>query len=96
MWSTIVTVLETVKRFWKLVSKNRFPKLNDFAVNMRWTFGNTYNTCARPRAFSALKQVKSTIKSEIECRSVTRGAQGRAKAPLENFSSPLKYVLDTV
>jgi len=25
-------VLETVKSFWKLTSKNRFPKLKDFAL----------------------------------------------------------------
>jgi len=94
MWATIVTVLETVKSFWKLVSKNRFAKLKDFALNMRWTFGSTYSTCVRVRTFSTLKQVKSTVKTEIECRSVTRGAQGQVKRPLEIFSPPLKNVLD--
>jgi len=96
MWAAIVTVLQTVKSFWKLVSKNRFPKLKDFALNMRWTFGKTCSTCVRPRTFSTLKQVKSTVKTEIECRSVTRGAQGRAKTPLENFFAPLKNMLDIV
>ena len=35
MEATILTVLETVKRFWNLVSWNRFPKLKDFALKMR-------------------------------------------------------------
>ena len=35
MEATILTVLETVKSFWKLVSKYRFPKLKDFAPKMR-------------------------------------------------------------
>jgi len=35
-------VIETVDSFWKLVSKDRFPKLNHFAVKMHSTFGNIY------------------------------------------------------
>ena len=62
MWATIVTALETVKSFWKLFSKNRFPKLKDFALNMRWTFGIAYSTCVIPRTFSMLKQVKKQVK----------------------------------
>jgi len=58
----MLTVLETVKSFWKLVSNNRFPKLKDFALKMHWTFGNTYSTCMRVRTFSTLKQDKSTVK----------------------------------
>ena len=56
-------VLETVKSFWKLVTKDRFPKLKDFAQKMRSTFGNT---CVRVHTFSTIKQVKSTAKIEIE------------------------------
>ena len=37
----MVTVLENVNSFWKLVSKNGFPKLKDFALKMHLTFGNT-------------------------------------------------------
>jgi len=35
-------VTETVDSFWKLVNKDRFPKLNHFALNMHSTFENTY------------------------------------------------------
>jgi len=35
-------MLETVGSFWKLVSKDRFPELKDFALKMHSTFGNTY------------------------------------------------------
>jgi len=33
-------VIETVHSFWKLVSKDRFPKLNHFALKMHSTFRN--------------------------------------------------------
>ena len=33
---------ETQKRFWKLVSKDKFPKLKDFAPKMHSMFGSTY------------------------------------------------------
>ena len=35
MEAKILTVLETVKSFPKLVSKDRFPKLEDFSLKMR-------------------------------------------------------------
>jgi len=35
-------VLETENSFVKLVSKDRFPKLKDFALKMHSTFGSTY------------------------------------------------------
>jgi len=88
LWDTILTVSETVKSLWKLVNKSRFPKLKDFALKMRSTFGNTYSTCVRAHTFSTLKQVKSTVKTEIKCRPVTGGAQGRTKTLLENFFPP--------
>jgi len=34
--------IETVKSFWKLVSKDRFPEPKDFALKMHSTFGNAY------------------------------------------------------
>ena len=90
MWATILTVLETVKSFWKLVNKNRFPTLKDVALKMCWTLGNTHSTCVRAHTFSTLKQVKSKAKSEIECRSVTKGAHGRTKTPWKIFAPPWK------
>jgi len=45
MWATIVTVLETVKSFWKLVSKNRFPKLKDFALNALDVWNHIQHMC---------------------------------------------------
>jgi len=33
-------VLETVMSFWKFVSKDRFPKLKDFALKMHTIFKN--------------------------------------------------------
>jgi len=45
-----ITVLETVKSFRKLVSKDRFPKLKDFVLEMRSTFGNT-NMCGSTYIF---------------------------------------------
>jgi len=34
--------LQTAESFWKLVSKDRFPKLKDFALKMHSNFGSTY------------------------------------------------------
>jgi len=47
MLATILTVLVTVKSFLKSVSKDRFPKLKDFALQMRSTFGDTHTIQAR-------------------------------------------------
>ena len=33
---------ETQEKFWKLVSKDKFPKLKDFAIKMHSLFGSTY------------------------------------------------------
>ena len=38
----MITVLETVGSFSKLVSKERFLKLKHFALKMHLMFGNTY------------------------------------------------------
>jgi len=48
-------VLETVQSFWKSVSKDRFPKLKDFAVELQSMFGNKY-VCES--TFSTMKQIK--------------------------------------
>jgi len=34
--------VRTAESFWKLVSKDRFPKLKDFALKMHSMFGNRY------------------------------------------------------
>jgi len=47
-------VLETGNSFWKLVSKDRFPKLKDFALKIHSTFGNTYT-------FDSFKTCESVI-----------------------------------
>jgi len=49
-------VLNIIEGFWKLVSKDRFPKLKLFTLKMHLTFGNT---CVTEHIFSAMKQVKS-------------------------------------
>jgi len=66
----------------------RFPKLKDFALNMCWTFGNTYSACVRLGKFSTLKQVKYTVKTEIEWRPVTRGGAGASEDVLAKFFAP--------
>jgi len=48
-------VLETAENFCNLVSKDRFPKLKDFAPNMH---SMEINTCVRVY-FLTMKQVKS-------------------------------------
>ena len=59
--------IETVKSFWKLVSKDSFPKLKDFALKLGRALGNTtYRKCVRVRTFSTMKQVKSAVKTETE------------------------------
>jgi len=35
-------MLETVESFWKLVSKDRFSNLKDFALKIYLMFGNAY------------------------------------------------------
>lgn len=51
------------ENFWKLISKERFPKLLKFALQMLSLFGSTY-VCES--AFSALKQIKSKSRNRIE------------------------------
>lgn len=47
-------------RFWKLVCKDRFPKLRDFALNLHSTFGIT-NICQS--TFSTMKEGKSKTRN---------------------------------
>jgi len=37
-----VLVLETAETFWKLVSKDGFPKLKEIIIKLHSMFGNTY------------------------------------------------------
>ena len=53
---------ETKKRSWKLVSKDKFPILKDFALKMRSMFGSTY-VCEG--TFSTMKLVKSRNKNSM-------------------------------
>ena len=55
-------MLETAESLWKLVSKDRFPKLKDFALKMHSMFGNT---CVCESAFSTMKQVKSENRNRL-------------------------------
>jgi len=50
--------LQTVASFWKLLSKDRFPKLQDFALKIHSLFGSTRGG---ERIFYTIKQVKSKI-----------------------------------
>jgi len=36
------TLDETVEGFWKLVRKNRYPQVKEFALKMYSMFGSTY------------------------------------------------------
>jgi len=49
------TVLETAESFWKLVSKDEFPKLKDSTLKMHSMFVSTY-VCES--TFFTMKQVK--------------------------------------
>jgi len=61
--------IETVNSFWKLVSKDRFPKLKDFALKLRRALGNTtYRTTCDSTHIFYVKQVKSAVKTETECQ----------------------------
>ena len=53
---------ETQKRFLKLVSKDKFPILKDFALKMHSMFGSTY-VCGS--TFSTMKLVKSRNKNRM-------------------------------
>ena len=53
---------ETQKRFWKLVSKDKFPILKDFALKMHSMFGSTY-VCQS--TFPTMKLVKSRNKNQM-------------------------------
>jgi len=55
-------VLETAESFSKLISKDRFPKLKDFALKMHSMFGNR-QVCESK--FSAMKQVKSKNRNRM-------------------------------
>ena len=50
------------KRFWKLVSNDKFPILKDFALKMHSMFGSTY-VCES--TFSTMKLVKSRNKNRM-------------------------------
>ncbi|XP_072375922.1 general transcription factor II-I repeat domain-containing protein 2B-like [Diabrotica undecimpunctata] len=54
---------EDISTFWKLVAKNRFPKLRNFALKLYSMFGSTY-ICES--TFSALKHIKSKILNRME------------------------------
>ncbi|XP_050515720.1 general transcription factor II-I repeat domain-containing protein 2-like [Diabrotica virgifera virgifera] len=54
---------EGISTFWKLVSKDRFPKLRNFALKLYSMFGSTY-ICES--TFSALKHIKCEIRNRME------------------------------
>uniref|UniRef100_A0A6P7H1K4 General transcription factor II-I repeat domain-containing protein 2B-like n=1 Tax=Diabrotica virgifera virgifera TaxID=50390 RepID=A0A6P7H1K4_DIAVI len=54
---------EDISTFWKLVSKDRFPKLRNFALKVYSMFGSMY-ICES--TFSALKHIKSKTRNRIE------------------------------
>jgi len=58
----MLMVLETVERFRKLFSKDRFPKMNDFALEMHSMFRNTY-VCES--TFSTMNHVKSKNRNQM-------------------------------
>ena len=53
---------KTHERFWKLVSKDKFPKLRDFALRMRSMFGSTYVYVS---TYSTMKLVKSRNRNQM-------------------------------
>jgi len=54
--------LESAESFWKLVNKDRFPKLKNVALKMHSMFGNT-SVCES--TFSTMKQVKSESRNRM-------------------------------
>jgi len=58
---TAYTIL-TAESFWKLDSKDGFPKLKDLALKMHSMFGSTY---ACESTFSTMKQVKSKNRNRM-------------------------------
>jgi len=65
-------MLETVENFWKLVSKDIFPKLKDFSLKMHSMFPNTY-TCES--TFSTMKQVKSKNRNRMADKTLGDSSQ---------------------
>ena len=55
---------ETYERLWKLVSKDKFPKLQDFALKMHSMFGSTYVGESR-LTFSTVKLHKSRNRNRM-------------------------------
>jgi len=53
---------DCIESLWKLVSKDRFLKLKDIALNTRLAFGNTY---VYESTFSTMKQVKSKNRNRM-------------------------------
>ena len=53
---------KTQECFWKLVSKDRFPKVKDFALKMHSMFGSTY-VCES--TFSTMQQVKYKNRNQM-------------------------------
>jgi len=51
-------VLETVESFWKLVSKDSFPKMKHFALKMHSVLRNAHVRESGLHTFSMIKQVK--------------------------------------
>ncbi|XP_072377697.1 EPM2A-interacting protein 1-like [Diabrotica undecimpunctata] len=54
---------EDISTFWKLVFKDRFPKLRNFALELYSMFGSTY---IFESTFSALKHIKSKTRNRME------------------------------
>ena len=61
---------ETQERFWKLVSKDKFPKLKDFALKMHSMFEST-KVCES--AFSTMQPVKSRNRNQMANQTLDNG-----------------------
>ena len=56
---------QTQDRFWKLVSKDKFPKPKDFALKMNSMFGRTYSMWVCESTLSSMQLVKSRNRNQM-------------------------------
>ena len=61
---------ESEKRLWKLLSRDKFPKLKDFSLKMHSMFRSTY-VCES--TFSTMKHVKSRNKNRMANQTLDNG-----------------------
>ena len=79
------------EEFWRLVSEEKYPKLNDFALRFCSLMGSTY-VCES--AFSIMKHIKSKTRSRLDSQMLSaciRLALTEIPVDISNLTAQAKF-----